>query len=183
MNEEQIIEQLTRETPATPTVDVPCLETIEGIARRRSEVRHQLLAVGCLLIGAAFVGVISRRSNDVVARSNSSALEARGAKGVISTPPVKSLAPLESPTVAQSNAVEVTGESLSQSENDVRVYATVVEAVPVFQFEAGSQVYRHLGWLDQQRVVPVDLSDLPADQQQSFEAVLKENSQPTYYNL
>ena len=75
MNEQQLMEQLTRETPVLPDVDVTSLEAIEGIAHRRSEVRHQLLAFGCLLIGAAFVGVMSRRSNDAVAQANSNTSE------------------------------------------------------------------------------------------------------------
>lgn len=143
MNEQQLIDQLTRETPVLPDVDVPSLESIEGLARRRSEVRHQLLAAGCLLINAAFVGVMSRRSNDAVAQANANTIETTGAsemtgaKGVISTPLVKSLTPIESPAVTQSNAVEMGDDSRCVSENGVRVFATVVEATRVFQFEAG----------------------------------------------
>jgi hypothetical protein len=65
----------------------------------------------------------------------------------------------------------------------MRVFAKVLRPVPVFGLEQETQHLHLVGWIDSEEVVPVDLSEIPTDQQASIEAVLNENPSKRYFNL
>lgn len=71
---------------------------------------------------------------------------------------------------------------VAMSDPGVRVYARVLDHLPVFGMNEETKLIRHVGWIESERTIPVDLERLSADQQRTLKAVL-DDSQPQAISL
>ncbi|MCG8651960.1 MAG: hypothetical protein MI861_19120, partial [Pirellulales bacterium] len=67
--------------------------------------------------------------------------------------------------------------------NDIRVFARVIEQSPVFDVHPQTKVMRHVGWIESEQTVPLDLRFFSDDQQQDFRAMLRPNAQSVPLSL
>jgi hypothetical protein len=65
----------------------------------------------------------------------------------------------------------------------VQLYASVSQSVPVFDFDQQTQSMHHIGWVESQQEVPVDMNYVPDNQQDSFKAVLNNDNDAWYFSL
>lgn len=66
----------------------------------------------------------------------------------------------------------------SSEARGLQVFATVRKPVPVFDRQQDTQYYRHVGWIDSEAVVPIDVSQVPPEQLRALEALLRDDSGP-----
>jgi hypothetical protein len=157
---ESLLQRPDPRTPPSNPPDVNELQQRVGKRRRRRTLIATSLVGGtltCLLV------VVLWRPH-----FGSDANQNRGGAATVANEPT----PLDAPVSLASN--EPSG---------VRVFATVWHQIPIFELEEKTQALRHLGWIDSEEMVPVDLSQFSSDQQKSIEAVLYENDTEEYFNL
>lgn len=71
----------------------------------------------------------------------------------------------------------------SETDPGFRLFARVVQPVPVFHRLPDSEDLYHIGWVGDEAVLPVDINQFPAEQRQTFESVLNENTAAQWINL
>ena len=71
----------------------------------------------------------------------------------------------------------------SQEQNRFRVLARVHQPLPIFQRDENSDHLLHVGWMNSEQVVPVDVNQFQPEQQQSIQAVLTEETTAQFINL
>jgi hypothetical protein len=171
MNEQHTTARLFGETePRVPHSAPPDLEHLIIRLRKRRRARRilgtsVLSALGVLLIACAHEWNSTRRPQrnrpgDAVVRADT-----------------------ESSTDSRETAGPSGVEPMPESLAGVRVFAKVHQPIPVFGRQEGTEYIRHVGWIDSEELVPVDLSRFPLEQQKSIEAVLHEDQTNPYFSL
>lgn len=77
-----------------------------------------------------------------------------------------------SPPETQQVADVPPSEPQQRSQPRIQLYANVVGAAPVFDFNEDTQSMHHVGWIESERRVPVDMKYVPDRQQKTFNAAL-----------
>ena len=67
--------------------------------------------------------------------------------------------------------------------SDIRLFASVYRSLPLFEIEAETQRFQHVGWIESEEVVPIDMGKMTDDQQATLRAVLTEDAEPKYIYL
>lgn len=84
------------------------------------------------------------------------------------------------PRIDQDDVGVVSAVDLSA---DVHVYARLWGQLPVFGVDRETQRMHHVGWIESETTLPVDLQTFSKDQQQSIKAVLDQGSSHNSLNL
>lgn len=171
MNEQEMTARLLSETePRVPYSAPPAVEHLMIRLRKRRRTRRivgtSLVAtIGVLLITCAHVWNDTRQTELNQPGAAVASAEAQ--------PATASRDPTQPDDVDQ----------ISESLGDVRVFAKVHQPIPIFDRQEGTEYIRHVGWIDSEEIVPVDLSRFSLEQQQSIESVLHENAPNPYFSL
>lgn len=60
----------------------------------------------------------------------------------------------------------------------IRLFARVRGETPVFEFDRETRRMNHVGWVQSQQRVPIDMRYVPSQQQETFNAVLHRKADP-----
>ena len=168
MNERPNETQIQVSEVATPESFAPSLKELqEAVQTRRNfrAVRMRVLGsvsvVLCMIIGAWTL-----KSSEVVAPSLPQPTDV-----------IVNVADQDSP------ATNVAMDTDSESDAPFRVFAKVRQPVPVFQKQEGTEYLHHIGWMNSERVVPVDTKQFLPEQRQQFEAVLQDDAKTEWISL
>ena len=153
---------LEESEPGIPDSTPPTLNQLSQRLNRRRARKRTGLAVGCSLavIGLVATAALQRGSEEPVASTDSR----RDYAGTASQSGSSSNLPIhELP--------------------DIRLLASVYKSVPLFEIEADTRRFQHVGWIESEEVVPIDLGEVTDDQQATLRAVLTEEAESNYINL
>lgn len=165
MSDRQRIESLfQRSDPDLPTSDPPRMSELRICVQRR---RRQRKIVTSALFGGAVCCLLA-----LILSKPSTQFDAITAPGA-SVTLHHDQAQQRQPAVSRAS-IEPGG---------VRVFARVRLQTPVFGLDEETRYLRHVGWIDSEETVPVDLSQFPSAQRENLEAVLFQNDQDNYFNL
>ena len=78
-------------------------------------------------------------------------------------------------SVNESLPVEAELETLHQPK--IQLYARVVGTAPVFDYDEDTETIHHVGWIESERRVPVDMKYVPQQHQEKFNAALSSDDQ------
>jgi hypothetical protein len=162
MSDERIINAFFAEPePATPTSLAPDLGDLRGRLRARRRGRRLVGtsafgAMALCMIASAWMWSGSRQSTESVP---------------------------EQPMIAEVKSKVASNSPLPETTATVRVFAKVHRSIPIFGREGESEYLRHVGWIASEEMVPVDLSQFPAEQKKTIESVLHNDDPTTSINL
>ncbi|MGB7344343.1 MAG: hypothetical protein WBD20_09025 [Pirellulaceae bacterium] len=137
-----------------------------ALLRRRRRVVRSLAASAAVVVGLLFVA--TWRNSDQL--NDSAARLAADANGQSADPPAKQT----NEQIVQDNSAPVAPVERVKSSGSpkIQLYASVSQSVPVFDFDEQSKTIHHVGWVESQHDVPVDMSFVSENQQDTFNAVL-----------
>ena len=137
--------------PSEPPSLVTLNERVSQVRRRRKFVRASgSVVIACL--ASALVFWIGSVSNEV---------------------PGETQVAVSSPTGRQEfNDFSEAPEETTRRQPRIQLYANLVDAVPVFDFDKETKAIHHVGWVESEQRVPVDMNYVPQQQQETFNAVL-----------
>jgi hypothetical protein len=157
---------LQQSEPTTPASSAPKLNELSGRVRSRRLQRRIVAACWCGTIGLCAIAVaivwpsLGSGSGKDAPRSS------------------ENVAVVESPS-----RDEITFPGADPLVEGVQVFATVSQRIPIFGLQRDTQLLYHVGWIDSEEIIPVDVSQFPSDQQQNFKALLDESATPTFLSL
>ena len=158
---DSIEQRLNAPAPAAPSSEVPDLKHLQGIVgsrRRRRQTASSLAMV--MMAGAAITVSVWQPTPGEPTQSTDSR-----------TDPPAIIAPRPGVTAENLRMVH-------HREPQYRVFARVHDQVPVFGVHPESKQVEHLGWIESERAVPVDIDGISRQQQRSIEAVLRDDPNP-----
>jgi hypothetical protein len=147
---------LEESEPGIPDSTPPTLSQLSQTLNRRRGRKRARLTVGCGLavIGLVVTAALQRGTQELPATTDSH----RESVGTASQGESSSDVPIHEPS-------------------DIRVFASVYRSLPIFEIEADTQRFQHVGWIESEGIVPIDLTDATDDQQAMLRAVLSENTE------
>ncbi|MFK8113928.1 MAG: hypothetical protein AB8B91_17125 [Rubripirellula sp.] len=150
MNEHET-EPLITATVNSPTSNPPSLDELRVRLQSRRKRRKRVRLAAGFSVGIAATWLLSLVSSMSVER---------GAE-----PQIASVTPIQpSPSVA-----------VDEELPEFAVFARVRQPMPIFHRPEGSELLQHVGWVESEEVVPVNMSQLPEDQRKGFYQVLNED--------
>lgn len=75
------------------------------------------------------------------------------------------------------------GELKLEDDAGIRLFATVRQSLPVFEVEKDTQLVHHVGWVDSESVIPIDLESVADDRREFLRAVLNDEPLATRIHL
>ena len=67
--------------------------------------------------------------------------------------------------------------------SEIRLFASVYRSFPLFEIEADTQRFQHVGWIESEGVVPIELGGVTDDQHATLREVLTEKAESKYIYL
>ncbi len=183
-----IASRLATDTPAVPNSDPP---SVEDLNRRVASVRRRRRAVRFVSAAAAtFLFVFVTRANwqqqtgpnDV---PENLIAEVGSPNGVfdLNADLAPTIPAKDAKSAPAKDAKSAPAKDAKSAAPRIQLYASVSQAVPVFDFDKQTQSIHHVGWVESQQEVPVDMNYVPDNQQDSFKAVLNDDQDAWYFSL
>lgn len=153
---------LEESEPGIPDSTPPTLDQLsQRLNRRRARKRTRLALGGSLaVIGLVATAALQRGSEQSPATTDSR----RDYSGTASQ---------------SSSSSDVPIHEL----RDIRLLASVYQSVPLFEIEADTRRCLHVGWIESEEVLPIDLGEVTDDQQATLRAVLSDDDERKYIYL
>lgn len=165
-------ERLNAEPPTAPRSNIPRIETIARRAQRQRLTQSgSWVGAGALaiLVASSFLPnenarpTVDAPSVDLVAQDTPSSDVAVESTDIGAEPnQPKSPPSQETPTLAE-----------QPTSRGLHVFATVRGQVPLFGVDKETQRLEHIGWIESEQRLPVDLDQLSTGQWKSIEAVYR----------
>ena len=166
--EQQLMADANLELPASLAPDISELhERVSVVRRNRKIMRGVNVALAtCLIATCGFVVLDRYRSNQPL-------------PGAPSPSQIAVELPLRNDAVSEPQRSNGELQDLPRKSdrfNDrsprIQLYARYVEPMPVFDIDQEKQEVHHVGWVESERTIPVDMKYVPTDQQETFNAML-----------
>ena len=169
---DQTIEsELNSNVPLVPSSTPPGIESLNqrvaSLRRRRSIVRG---TATCVLLLATVFAMNSFRQPADLNRPGKDAIALSDNQPSLSTSQSD-----QSPTQTDRGA-GVAPQAPETRTPKIQLYASLSHSVPVFDLDEETKTIHHVGWVESQQEVPVDMKYVPENQQESFNAVLNGDS-------
>lgn len=162
--------------PPVPPAEVPDIAALQNRVSKRRRRRKWGTFVSCSVAVAIGLAVVSRWN-----QGNEPAPLVQPGQAVSGEKSSRALAGQTQPVIFPVDH-DVAQVGVDET-NDIRVFARVIEQSPVFDVHPQTKVMRHVGWIESEQTVPLDLRFFSDDQRQDFRAMLRPNAQSVPLSL
>lgn len=155
---------LKSDTPSAPPASPPTVDflnqRVAGLRRRRQIIRAttSTAAVVCLFVLFSLW------------QPTESHKDGTGAVVAETSPP-----PATTFETAEPKFAAPSSQPIKIQPSKVQLYASISQSVPVFDVNEETQTIHHVGWVESNQEVPVNMNYVPENQQDSFNAYLNED--------